>query len=239
MHLKYIDMTRSVRILWNIVLYGILAITLLLTAVNFGLLGKMPSVEDLQNPSSSIASEVYADDGAPMGKFYLEDRSPVKFSDISKNVINALVSTEDSRFYEHSGIDPIALMRVVKSLGRQGGGSTITQQLALNMFGSGRARNKFSRGTQKLKEWIISVKLERNFTKDEILTYYLNTVAFSENVFGIRNAARTFFQKEPDRLSIPEAAVLIGMVNAPTYYNPRRNPKAALDRPEKSRAPRT
>ena len=227
---KLFIMKASVRILWIIFFVGIIGFTGLMFAVNYGWLGKMPSIEDLQNPSSSIASEVFADDGTPMGKYFMEDRSPVEFRDISKNIINALVSTEDLRFYEHSGIDPIALMRVAKTLGTQGGGSTITQQLALNMFGSGRARNKFNRGIQKLKEWIIAVKLERNFTKDEIIAYYLNTVAFSENVFGIRNASRTFFQKEPDRVSVAEAAVLVGMVNAPTLYNPRRNPKAALDR---------
>ncbi len=223
-------MTRAVSILWKSVLAFLGFVVLLFLAANFGLLGRMPSIEDLQNPSASLASEVYADDGTPMGKFYLEDRSPVEYKDISKNVINALVSTEDVRFYEHSGIDGIAILRVLKGFGSQGGGSTITQQLALNLFGGKRASNKLSRGLQKIKEWIIAVKLERNFTKDEIVAYYLNTVSFSENVFGIRNAARTFFQKEPDRLSVPEAAILVGMVNAPTLYNPRRNPKAALDR---------
>ncbi|TAD82594.1 MAG: penicillin-binding protein [Bacteroidetes bacterium] len=227
---KKIHMKRSVRILWMVFFGGVLGFTLLMVAIDRGLLGAMPSIEDLQNPSSIVASEVLADDGSSMGKFYLEDRSPVEYKAISKNVVNALISTEDLRFYDHSGIDPIALMRVARGLGTQGGGSTLTQQLALNMFGSGRASNIFSRSIQKLKEWIISVKLERNFTKDEILTYYLNTVAFSENVFGIRNAARTFFQKEPDRLSVPEAAVLVGMLNAPSKYNPRRNPKPATER---------
>ena len=223
-------MKRSVRILWLIFFTGILGFSILMIAIDRGLLGSMPSIDDLQNPASIVASEVYADDGSPMGKFYLEDRSPVPYNAISKNVVNALIATEDLRFYDHSGIDPIALMRVVRGLGSQGGGSTLTQQLALNMFGSGRASNKGSRAIQKLKEWIISVKLERNFTKDEILTYYLNTVEFSENVFGVRNAARTFFQKEPGKLTVPEAAVLVGMVNAPTRYNPRRNPKSALER---------
>ncbi|HSR38297.1 MAG TPA: transglycosylase domain-containing protein [Phnomibacter sp.] len=226
-------MTRSVRILWKIV-FGTLALVIVLfLATNFGLLGKMPSIEDLQNPSASIASEVYADDGTPMGKFYLEDRSPVAYKDISPFVIKALVATEDERFYEHSGIDGKSLLRAVKGIitfNPAGGASTISQQLALNLFGGQRASNKLSRGVQKLKEWIIAVKLERNFTKDEIITYYLNTVAFGDNVYGIRNAARTFFQKEPDRLELTEAAVLVGMLKANTTYNPRRNPKAALDR---------
>jgi len=223
-------MSRAVKILWRLTFLGIISFILFITLINFGVFGEMPSLQELQNPSSIMASEVFADDGTPMGKYYLEDRSPVEYKDISANVINGLIATEDVRFYEHSGIDGIALLRVVKGLGTQGGGSTITQQLALGLFGGTRATNPLSRGLQKLKEWIISVKLERNFTKEEIITYYLNTVAFSENVFGIRNAARTFFQKEPDRLSVEEAAVLVGMVNAPTKYNPKRNPKASMDR---------
>lgn len=226
-------MTKAVKFVW-IGFFSVIGLfALLILATNYGWLGSMPSLAELENPSSLMASEVYADDGTPMGKFYLEDRSPVEFKDISKNVVNALVATEDERFYEHNGIDGWALLRVLKgvvTLNPDGGGSTITQQLALNLFGGRRAPGKIKRIGQKLKEWVIAVKLERNFTKEEIITYYLNTVSFSENVFGIRNAARTFFQKEPDRLSVEEAAVLVGMVNAPTAYNPRRNPKAALDR---------
>ncbi len=226
-------MTRAVKFLWISFCSLLILFILLLVATNYGLLGKMPSVIDLENPSAIMASEVFADDGTPMGKFYLENRSPVEYKNISKNVINALVATEDERFYEHNGIDGRALLRVVKgivTLSPDGGGSTISQQLALNLFGGQRASGKIKRIGQKLKEWVIAVKLERNFTKEEILTYYLNTVSFSDNVFGIRNAAFTFFQKEPDRLDIDEAAVLVGMINAPTLYNPRRNPKAALDR---------
>lgn len=226
-------MRRAIKFLWITVFTFIVLFALLLVATNYGWLGQMPSITELENPSSLMASEVYADDGTPMGKFYLEDRSPVEYKDISKNIVNALVATEDERFYEHNGIDGWAMLRVLKGLvtfSPAGGGSTITQQLALNLFGGRRATGKVKRAGQKLKEWVISVKLERNFTKEEIITYYLNTVAFSENVFGIRNAARTFFQKEPDRLTVEEAAVLVGMVNAPTAFNPRRNPKAALDR---------
>jgi penicillin-binding protein 1A len=226
-------MSKAVKYLWICFFSGFLLVLLLIGAANWGWLGEMPSTIELENPSALIASEVYADDGTPMGKYYLEDRSPVEYKDISKNVVNALVATEDERFYEHNGIDGMALLRVAKGMitfSPDGGGSTITQQLALNLFGGRRAYNKFARAKQKIKEWVIAVKLERNFTKEEILTYYLNTVSFSDNVFGIRNASRTFFQKEPDRLTVEEAAVLVGMVNAPTTYNPRRNPKAALDR---------
>lgn len=226
-------MSLAVKILWRLTFTGILAFILFITLINYGVFGEMPSLQELQNPSSIISSEIIADDGTEMGKYYLEDRSPVELKDISKNVIDALVSTEDKRFYDHSGIDGEGLLRSAKgiiTLKSQGGGSTITQQLALNLFGEQRATDKFKRVFQKLQEWIISVKLEKNFTKDEIITYYLNTVPFSDNVFGIRNASQTFFQKEPDRLSVEEAAVLVGMVNGPTLYNPRRNPKNALER---------
>ena len=190
----------------------------------------MPSIQDLENPSASLASEVIADDGTVMGKYYLEDRTNVDFNDINKNITNALVATEDERFYSHSGVDGRALARAVINLGKEGGGSTISQQLAFNLFNGNRARNPFSRAMQKVKEWIIAIKLERNFTKDEILALYLNTVPFGDNVYGIRNASRTFFQKDPDVVSIEEAAVLIGMLKGSTLYNPRVNPKMALDR---------
>lgn len=224
-------MKKSVRIFWRIFLFGFLAFILVIVLANFGVFGKMPSIQELENPSIQQASEVYAIDGTLMGKYYTErgNRSNVKYRDISPNVINALVATEDERFYDHSGIDFKSTLRAIFTLGRQGGGSTITQQLALNLFNE-RASNKALRVVQKIKEWIIAVKLERNFTKEEILTLYLNAVPFGNNIYGIRNASRTFFQKEPDRLNVEEAALLIGMLKGNSIYNPLRNPKAALDR---------
>ena len=224
-------MKKSVRIFWRIFLFGFLAFVLLIVLANFGVFGKMPSLQELENPSIQQASEVIANDGTLMGKYYTErgNRSNVKYRDISPNVINALIATEDERFYEHAGIDFRSTLRAVVTLGGQGGGSTITQQLALNLFNE-RAKNPVYRVIQKLKEWIIAVKLERNFTKEEIVTLYLNAVPFGNNTYGIRNASRTFFQKEPDRLNIEEAALLIGMLKGNTIYNPVRNPKASLDR---------
>lgn len=224
-------MTRAVRIFWRIFLYGAAIVVLFLLLINFGVFGKMPSIAELENPSITLATEVFGDDGTPMGKYFKErgNRSYVKYGDISKNVFDALVATEDERYYDHSGIDGIALTRAIVKLGRDGGGSTITQQLALNMFDK-RAGNIFRRIIQKVKENMIAIKLERNFTKQEILALYLNTVSFSDNVYGIRNASRTFFSKEPDRLTVPEAAVLIGMQKATATYNPRTNMKAAFDR---------
>lgn len=224
-------MTKSVRIFWRIFFWGFGVFILFMLMLNWGWIGDMPSIDDIENPSASQASQVFADDGTPMGKYYIEDRVNVQTRDISKHVVNALVATEDKRFYDHSGIDGFSLMRAFFYLGSEGGASTITMQTAKNLFTENwGTRNFLLRSIQKLKEGIIAIKLERNFTKEEILTLYLNTVAFSDNVYGIRNAANTFFQKEPDRLNVEEAAVLIGMINGPGIYNPRTNPRRALER---------
>ena len=197
-----------------------------------GAFGKLPSLHELENPSVQLASEVYADDGTQMGKYYTEkgNRTHVDYNNISPNVIHALVATEDERFYEHSGIDAKGVLRAVLKFGKDGGGSTLTQQLALNMFNGERSRNRVGRVVQKLKEWIIAIELERNFSKEEILSLYLNEVSFSDNVYGIRNASRTFFGKEPADLTVDEAALLVGMVNNPSLFNPRTNPRAATER---------
>ena len=214
---------------WYFISVGVFLLFILM--INFGWIGDMPDLDDIENPTASLASQVYAQDGTPMGKFYLEDRISVKYRDLSPYLIQALVSTEDKRFYDHYGVDGEGLLRAVAFLGSQGGASTITMQTAKNLFTDNwSTKNKILRVIQKIKESIIAIKLERNFTKQEILTLYLNTVPFSENLFGVSNASRSFFQKEPDRLSVEEAALLIGMINAPTKYNPNRNPKLALER---------
>ncbi|MBS1597829.1 MAG: transglycosylase domain-containing protein [Bacteroidetes bacterium] len=224
-------MSKAVRIFWRVFLYGLAAFIIFLVLINFGLFGSLPSLKELENPSIMLASEVYGDDGTLMGKYYKDksNRSNVEYKDISKNAINALLATEDKRFYEHSGIDGWGVMRAVVKFGSDGGGSTITQQLAKYMLGQG-SKNRVKRGIEKLKEWIIAIRLERNFTKEEILALYLNAVPFSDNVYGIRNASRTFFSKEPDRLTVDEAAVLIGMLKGNYIYNPRRDPKRAIER---------
>ncbi|MBL7702062.1 MAG: transglycosylase domain-containing protein [Ferruginibacter sp.] len=220
-------MKRSVKILWRIFWGGFLFVILLFVCANFGLFGKMPSVTQLQNPEADLASEVYSSDGILMGKYYTENRSEVKYNEISPNAINALIATEDERFYDHSGIDGKAIFRAVIRLGRDGGGSTITQQVAKLMLGQGHG-NIFRRVIDKMKEWIVAVKLERNFTKEEIATLYLNRAPWG-NVYGIRNASLTYFQKEPKELKVEEAAVLIGMLKG-FIYNPIGYPKAAMDR---------
>lgn len=220
-------MRRSVKILWRIFFIGFAAIVLMLLMANFGVFGKMPSLAELENPEADLASEVISADGVLMGKYYSENRSEVKYSEISPNVVHALIATEDERFYDHSGIDAQALARVVFTLGSQGGGSTITQQLAKMILGQGHG-NPLTRGIQKMKEWIIAVKLERNFTKEEIIALYLNRAPWG-NVYGIRNASRTYFQKEPKDLKVEEAAVLVGMLKG-FIYEPIRHPKNAIDR---------
>ncbi|SEN85314.1 penicillin-binding protein 1A [Chitinophaga rupis] len=227
-------MKRSVKILWTVLLGLLGFFVLLLLLINFRVIGNMPSMEELENPRAALASGVIAEDGTILGKYYQVDRSSSDYNEISKNVINALIATEDERFYEHSGIDARSTIAIPFYLmvGKKRGSSTITQQLALNLqsdnAGKKRASNPVVRGFQKLQEWLIAIKLERNFTKQEIITLYLNTVAFGDNVYGIENGARTFFSKDAGHLSIEEAATLVGMLKGNTIFNPRRNPAASL-----------
>jgi len=192
--------------------------------LNAGWLGYMPKMEELENPKSLTASEIYGSDGSMMGKLYLENREPIPYSEISKSTIEALVSTEDERFYEHSGIDAEAIGRALMGIitfNPKGGASTITQQLAKHLLDQG-SRNIITRFTEKLKEQIIAVKLEKNLTKPEILTLYLNTVPWGYNSFGIKSAAKTYFNKLPKDLNVSESALLIGMLKGSSMYNPVR-----------------
>lgn len=199
-----------------------------------GTFGPVPSNQQLQDIKNPIASEVLSVDGKVLGRYYVENRSSVKFSEISPNVIKALVATEDSRFYEHRGIDEIALLRVfVKSILLQdhssGGGSTLSQQLAKNLYPRVNL-GPISMPVNKIREGIIAYRMERIYSKEDILTLYLNTVPFAENIFGIEVAAERFFSKSPNELSVPEAATIIGMLKANNYYNPHSNPDRARER---------
>jgi penicillin-binding protein 1A len=221
---------RPIKILWYTVLGGLGLFLLMLLCAQLGIFGKIPSMQELENPQANLASEIYSNDGRTlMGKIYAENRSPVDFKDISPHVIDALVSTEDIRFYDHSGIDPIAIARALKGLGREGGGSTITQQLAKNILNQNSGVWIGKRVLDKMKEWMVALKLERNFTKQEIISLYLNRVPWG-NIFGIRNASRVYFQKEPSQLTTDEAALLVGMLNGPGQYDPVRHPQAATNR---------
>lgn len=213
---------------------GILAFGILFIAVFLGYTGHVPTSTQLNEIKNPQASEVFSDDGRLLGRYYTENRSNVRFEEISPNVIHALIATEDARFYEHRGIDEIALMRVLFKtilLGDRsaGGGSTLSQQIAKNLF----PRNDvgiLSMPVNKLREAIIAYRLERIYTKEEILTLYLNTVPFGENIFGIEVASERYFSKKPKDLTVDEAAVLVGMLKANNAYNPRLNPERSKER---------
>ena len=215
-------------VLWALLLIGILATYIIFTAISDGKIGYVPPIEELENPNLKFATQVISDDGKVLGTWSLskENRLYVGYEDLSPNLVHALVATEDVRFSEHSGIDARAFMRALIKRGvfmqkNAGGGSTITQQLA-KQFYSPTADNVMERLLQKPIEWVIAVKLERYYTKEEILTMYLNKFDFLNNAVGIKTAAGTYFSKEPKDLSIEEAATLIGMCKNPSLYNPRR-----------------
>lgn len=219
----------SVKILWTMVFIGFALVFCIFAAANFGVFGKLPSLQQLENPQADLASEIYANDGTTlMGKIYAENRISVDYKDIAPSVIEALISTEDERFYNHSGIDARSTARAIWGLGKNGGGSTITQQLAKNILNQGRG-SMVKRGIDKIKEWIVALRLEKNFTKQEIIALYLNRVSWL-NIYGIRNASRVYFQKEPSKLTTDEAALLVGMLKGPGQYDPIRHPEAALAR---------
>lgn len=224
---------KYVKYVWIILFAPLLFIFLMVALTAYGVFGDLPTFEELENPNSNLASEVYSADLKTLGKYYYQNRVNIHFHDLSPHLVNALKATEDVRFEEHSGVDIKGLMRVfVKTIILQqdaGGGSTITQQLAKNLF----PRENMSKVQlifRKLKEWIIAVKLERNYTKQEILAMYLNTVDFGNNAFGIKSAATTYFAKQPSEVKIEEAALLIGLLQAPSRYNPVRNPDNATFR---------
>lgn len=210
-----------------------LALAAIMFCVSQEWFGELPSLEYIKNPQKQLASVIYTEDYEEMGKLYYENRTELTYTQISPKTVEALIATEDMRFYEHSGIDVwgigSALLRTLT--GKKSGASTITQQLAKNLFhGEGNRRNFFIRGIQKFKEWYIAVQLERNFSKQEIIALYLNTVPFLHNSFGIREAAQTYYSKEPIHLTIDESAVLIGMLKGPGLYNPKSKPENAINR---------
>ncbi|MDO4159719.1 MAG: transglycosylase domain-containing protein [Prevotellaceae bacterium] len=225
-----------VRILWGLLITLILLLGLAFTSIWFGWIGYMPDIEDLQNPISRYASQVYSSDGKILGTYNMnrENRVHVDFDDLSPYLIQALVATEDERFYEHSGIDFIALTRAIVKRGilgqkSAGGGSTITQQLAKQLYSS-TAKSTIERLLQKPIEWVIAVKLERFYTKEEIITMYLNYFDFLHNAVGIKTACGVYFNKSPKNLSLCEAATLIGLCKNPSYFNPVRYPERCTER---------
>ena len=226
-----------VGLLWTLLILFVLGTGVAFYAINEGWIGYMPPIEDLQNPINRFATQIYSSDGKLMGtwNYNRENRVMVDYTKLSPHLVHALVATEDVRFYEHSGIDFYALGRAIIKRGMMGqknagGGSTITQQLAKQVWTTERAQTTLERVLQKPIEWVIAVKLERNYTKDEILTMYLNYFDFLHNAVGIKTASNTYFSKEPKDLTVNEAATLIGLCKNPSYYNPVRNPERSRER---------
>ncbi|RZL17191.1 MAG: penicillin-binding protein, partial [Pedobacter sp.] len=219
--------------LWKLLIGAIAFFALFIVLIGYEVFGPLPSFRDIEHPKSNQASEIVTDDGRVLGTYFVQNRSNVTYPEISKNVLNALIATEDIRFNEHSGIDFKRTFTIFfyNIVGKKQGGSTITQQLAFNLFSDeARQRNFFKRVLQKFKEWVIAVKLERNYTKEEIIVMYLNTVDFGNQAYGIKSAARVYFNTTPDKLTVAQAATLVGILKGITRYSPTRNPDRALAR---------
>lgn len=215
---------------WKVFFYGLGGIAVFFLFASWGLFGSMPSFEDLENPDSNLATEIISSDGVILGKYFEKNRSQLKYSDLPKNLVQALVATEDERFYEHSGIDARGTMRAIASLGTSGGASTLTQQLAKQLFHGEGSKFLPFRIVQKIKEWIIAIRLERQYTKNEIIAMYCNVYDFGNYSVGVSSAAKTYFSKEPKDLTIDESAILVGMFKNSGLYNPVKNPQGVKNR---------
>lgn len=237
---------KAVKYIWIAFLCFMLGFPLYIFTVSinlFGAFGEMPSLVEVENPENDLSSEIISADGVSLGRYFRYNRSQVHYEELSEDLVNTLIISEDHRFYNHSGLDFPAYLRVIYgllTLNPKGGGSTITQQLAKNLYTMNPDRSldgwlsklgKIPRRViQKTKEWIISINLEKNFTKEEIIAMYLNTATYSSNTFGIKVAAETYFNKQPDSLNLQESAVLVGMLQAATYFDPKRNPENSLQK---------
>ena len=226
------DIKRYSLRIWKILIGCIAVFAIFISLLSVGVFGELPSFRDIEHPKSNQASEIIADDGHTLGTYFVQNRSNVSYKEISQNVINGLIATEDTRFKEHSGIDFKRTFSIIfyNLVGKKQGASTITQQLAKNLFPRETNLNFFTLVLTKFKEWIVAVKLERNYTKEEIITMYLNTVDFGNQAYGIKSAARVYFNTSPDKLSLTEAATLVGMQKGITMYSPTRHPERSKDR---------
>ncbi|MFB9077936.1 penicillin-binding protein 1A [Flavobacterium procerum] len=215
---------------WRLFAYSLLGMLAFFLFASWGLFGSMPSFEDLENPDSNLATEIISSDGVVLGKYFKTNRSQLKYSDLPKSLVEALVATEDARFYEHSGIDGRGTLRAVSSFGTNGGASTLTQQLAKQLFHGEGSKFLPFRIVQKIKEWIIAIRLERQYTKNEILAMYCNVYDFGNYSVGVSSAAQTYFSKDPKNLTLDESAILVGMFKNSGLYNPVRNPQGVKNR---------
>ncbi len=228
--IKKDNQKRHIKTFWMLFFIGISFVALMFLLASWGVFGELPDETSLENPEKNLATEIIASDGKTLGKFYKENRTPIQFEELPAHLINALISTEDVRFFDHSGIDARGTVRAFAYLGTKGGASTITQQLAKLFFTGSASRNKLSRGTQKIKEWIIATRLERRYTKEEILTMYFNEYDFTNQAVGIESASNIYFDKKPSELTVIESAILVGMFKNSSLYNPVRNPEGVRNR---------
>ena len=217
--------------------FWLLFLTLLLSVVSIfgiaalGYMGPMPPLEQLENPKTNLATQIISSDGVVLGKFYFNDnRTPITYDELPQNIVQALIATEDERYYDHAGIDWRGTLRAVFYLGKKGGASTITQQLARQLFVGVRSRNKKEALLQKIKEWVLSVQLERRYTKNEIIAMYLNIYDFGYNADGVRSAAKIYFDTTPEALTLEQSATLVGMLKNSSLYNPLRRPQMVEER---------
>lgn len=216
---------------WILFGAGVISAILIFLLASWGVFGEMPTFEHLENPNTNLATEIISSDGETLGKLYLDDnRTPVAFEELPQNLVDALVATEDARYYKHAGIDARGTIRAFAFLGSKGGASTISQQLSRQLFVGVRSKNLFQAVTQKIKEWVIATRLERNYTKEEIISMYMNIYDFGYAADGIRSAARIYFGKEPAELRTEESAVLVGMLKNSSLFNPIRRPEMVLNR---------
>ena len=230
---KKTNFSKQKRWFWLLFICGISLIPVIFLLASFGAFGFMPDHTALENPRTNLATEVISLDGLTLGKFYYEDnRTPVSFTELPKHLVDALIATEDIRYFDHAGIDARGTLRALFKFGQGGGASTISQQLAKQLFHGEGSRNTFGRITQKIKEWVIATRLEKQYTKEEIIAQYFNIYDFGNNADGIRSAARIYFGKEPSALNLKESAMLVGMFKNSSLYNPRpeRNPVGTKNR---------
>jgi penicillin-binding protein 1A len=224
------ETSRHKRTFWKIFAGGVGFVLLLFLLASWGVFGSLPDETSLENPEKNLATEIISSDGKTIGKFYKENRTPVPFDELPAHLVNALVATEDIRFYDHSGVDVRGTLRAAVYLGSKGGASTISQQLARQLFVGAASKNTFERLTQKFKEWVIATRLERRYTKEEIITMYFNEYDFLNQAVGIESASNIYFNKSPSDLSLSESAMLVGMFKNSSLYNPLRNAQGVKNR---------
>ena len=221
----------QIRLFWASFLIGICLFIGVFIYAALGYMGEMPPLEQLENPKTNLATQILSSDGVVLGKFYYNDnRTPITYEELPTNIVQALIATEDERYYDHSGIDWYATLRAIYFLGKRGGASTITQQLARQLFVGVRSRNKKEAIIQKIKEWVLSIQLERRYTKEEIIAMYLNIYDFGYNADGVRSAAKIFFNSNPENLTVEQSATLVGMLQNSSLYNPIRRPELVKKR---------